>query len=183
MMHIQSGDFKTGYESTAQLLSCLNERESDESFLGTDDPMNYIDIDWNDLFALHYSALFQYHADSDNAVKTAFRQWLKFGARCEEGFLSNVKDISAAKRYILEEIENSKYWAIQCECFKLLARLHERLNELFDKSAQALELINCEDDFRQYFQGIIQQNSRRPALRDEMSIVYGKSEVTIKKRK
>jgi hypothetical protein len=34
--------------------------------------------------------------------------------------------------------------------------------------------LNREDEFRSYFNDIIAQNSRRPALRDEMSIVYGK---------
>jgi len=41
--------------------------------------------------------------------------------------------------------------------------------------------LKQEDNFRHYFQEVIQQNSRRPALRDEMSIVYGKAAVTIKK--
>ena len=38
-----------------------------------------------------------------------------------------------------------------------------------------------EDEFQGYFGDVIQQNSRRPALRDEMSIVYGKEATVIKK--
>jgi len=41
--------------------------------------------------------------------------------------------------------------------------------------------LKQEDDFKRYFQEVIQQNSRRPALRDEMSVVYGKAAVVIKK--
>lgn len=141
IMHIQSGDFTTGYEATAQLLSCLKEMEQDESFLGTDEPMSCISTDWNELFALHYEALFQYHSDSDNAVKIAFRRWLEFGSPCDEGFLSNVKAISIAKRYILEEIKASSEWVIQRLCFDLLMRLHERLHEPFDKSNEASALL------------------------------------------
>ena len=41
--------------------------------------------------------------------------------------------------------------------------------------------LKREDEFRSYFRDIIAQNSRRPALRDEMSIVYGKQATTLKK--
>jgi len=41
--------------------------------------------------------------------------------------------------------------------------------------------LHREDEFRQYFDEVIRNNSRRPALRDEMSVVYGK-EVVIRKK-
>jgi hypothetical protein len=41
--------------------------------------------------------------------------------------------------------------------------------------------IEREDEFKSYFKDIITQNSRRPALRDEMSIVYGKQATMLKK--
>jgi tetratricopeptide (TPR) repeat protein len=41
--------------------------------------------------------------------------------------------------------------------------------------------IEREDEFKRYFKDIIAQNSRRPALRDEMSIVYGKQATMLKK--
>jgi hypothetical protein len=34
--------------------------------------------------------------------------------------------------------------------------------------------LEREDEFRRYFRDVITQNGRSPALRDEMSIVYGK---------
>ena len=142
MMYIQSGDFETGYEATARLLSCLKEMMSSDSFLGTDDPMPYISTNWNDLFALHYDALFRRHTDSDRAVIMALRYWMDFGSYCDDGFLNNVKDITTAKRYILEEIRTAKDWACQRKCFELLARLHDRLNVPFDKAAQASALIS-----------------------------------------
>ena len=33
--------------------------------------------------------------------------------------------------------------------------------------------LNREDEFKGYFNNILAQNKRRPALRDEMGIVYG----------
>ena len=143
MMYIQSGDFETGHEATARLLSCLKELKSSDSFLGTDDPMSYISTDWADLFALHYEALFRHYKDSDKAIKMAFRYWKDFGSYCDDGFLNNVKDVVIAKRYILDEIRTSKDWAYQRSCFELLTRLHVRLDEVFDKAAQASELISC----------------------------------------
>ena len=41
--------------------------------------------------------------------------------------------------------------------------------------------IGRENDFQVYFKDVITQNSRRPALRDEMSIVYGKQATILKK--
>ena len=41
--------------------------------------------------------------------------------------------------------------------------------------------LNREDEFKSYFREVIQQNSRRPALRDEMGIVYGKEATSVKK--
>jgi len=147
MMYIQSGDFETGYEATSRLLSCLNEMMRSDNFLGTDNPMSYISTDWNDLFILHYEALFQCHPDPDRAIKMAFRWWMDFGSYCDEGFLNNAKDAVIAARYILEEIKASKKWARQRQCFELLARLHSRLGEEFDKTAQASALI----DYNVYF--------------------------------
>ena len=41
--------------------------------------------------------------------------------------------------------------------------------------------VEREDDFKSYFKDVIAQNSRRPALRDEMSIVYGKQATVLRK--
>ena len=147
MMYIQSGDFETGYEATARLLSCLKEMMGNECFLGTNEPMSYISIDWNDLFALHYEALFEFHTEPDRAIKFAFNRWLDFGSYCNEGFLNNVKDASIAKRYILNDIMASKVWVHQRKCFELLTGLYIRLNEPFDKAAEASLLINYNSYF------------------------------------
>jgi hypothetical protein len=42
--------------------------------------------------------------------------------------------------------------------------------------------LNQEGSFRGYFGAVIAENSRRPALRDEMSVVYGKEATIVKKR-
>jgi hypothetical protein len=41
--------------------------------------------------------------------------------------------------------------------------------------------LRREDEFRLYFKDVIAQNSRRPALRDEMRIVYGAAATAVKK--
>jgi hypothetical protein len=41
--------------------------------------------------------------------------------------------------------------------------------------------LKQEDEFRHYFSDVIMQNSRRPALRDEMGVVYGKEATVVKK--
>jgi hypothetical protein len=120
---------------------------SDDRYLGTDNPMEYIAVDWNELFVLHYDALFQYHTDPDRATKMAFRCWTNFGAPCAEGFLSNVKDIAAAERVILDGLKDSPDWADQRKRFELLAQLYARLSLDFDKAASAEKLIDHNVNF------------------------------------
>jgi hypothetical protein len=141
MMYIQSGDISTGYEACARLLSCLGEMISNSGYLGTDEPMEYISVDWDELFALHYGALFQYHTDTEHAIEDAFRCWVDFGDPCTEGFLSNVKDIAAAERFILDGLKEAPDWRDQRRCFELLAQLHRRLRLDFDKVSLAEKLI------------------------------------------
>jgi hypothetical protein len=142
MMYIQSGDIETGHETMSRLLSCLKEMMSSESFLGTSEPISHISVDWDELFALSFVALFQFHSDSNMAIKLAFRRWLDFGSCCDEGFLSNVKDILTAEHYVIEEIKKSKSWSCQRKCFELLERLYKRLEKSFDKKSLALALTN-----------------------------------------
>ncbi len=153
MMYMQSEDFETGYEAAARLLSCLKELTSSDSYLGTDEPMSYISADWEDLFALHYNALFMRHQDLDSAIRIALRLFIDFGSYCEEGFLNHVKNTSIARRYSLEAIRNSHDWSLQRQCFELLTRLYDRLGEAFDMAAQANELIDC----NVYFYSIVME--------------------------
>ena len=141
-MYIQNGDIATGYEANARLLSCLNTMSSSDGFLGTDNPRDYISVDWEKLFTLHYDALFQYHTNTEEAIEKAFRCWVNFGEPCAEGFLSNVKDLPIGERIILAGLKESPYWAFQSLCFDLLMRLYARLDKAFDKVSQAKALLN-----------------------------------------
>jgi len=142
MMHIRSGGIATGYVANARLLSCLEEVSSNDSYLGTDCPISNIKVNWDELFALHYDALFKYHTDQKQAIEMAFNLWMFFGVRCEEGFLDNVKDIVLAECRILEGLKNAEEWACQRQCFELLERLYARLGKNFDKVSQAKALVN-----------------------------------------
>lgn len=142
MMYIQSGDFETGNETMSQLLSCLKEIMSSDEYLGTSEPMTHISADWEDLFTLSYIALFQFHSDSNEAIKLAFERWIDFGSKCDEGFLSNIKDIPVAKCHIIQKIKKSNDWLCQRKCFELLEQLYRRLGQDFDKTSQALALVN-----------------------------------------
>ena len=165
MMYIQSGDYDTGYEATSRLLSCLKQMTSSDDFLGTNDPMAYISTDWNDLFDLHYKALFRYHEYPDTAIKMAFRCWLDFGSYCNEAFINNVKDAAIAKRIIVEKIKESKEWVCQRESFDLLEQLYNRLGEAFDKVAQASALINCNVYFyRMVVKGLYEKERWQEAI-------------------
>jgi hypothetical protein len=141
MMYIRSGDISTGYEAAARLLSCLKEMMSSSSYLGTDEPMQYISVDWHEFFALHYNALFQYHTDIEQATERAFRYWMNFGDPCAEVFLSNVKDISVAERVILDGLKSEHNWISQYRCFELLEQLYARLGLDFDKISLAEALV------------------------------------------
>jgi len=150
VMYIQSGDIKVGYEANSRLLSCLSIMMSSEIYLGTDEPMSYISIDWNELFELHYDTLFQYHTQTDQAIEKAFRCWVNFSEFCTERFLHKVEDITIAERIILDGIKSSHAWEFECRCFNLLEQLYTRLDLGFDKVTQA-ELLTEHDVFFYFF--------------------------------
>ena len=159
-MYIRSGDIMTGYESCTRLLSCLSEAMSDDRFFGTDEPDSYIKVDWPELFSLFYEAMFRYHADNEHVTKMAFRYWMRFGERCTEGFLANVKDVEVAERYILSGIETVDDWAVQCLCFNLLEQLYSRLGMGFDKVSKAKALLGANDYFHlQVIEGLCEQGN------------------------
>jgi tetratricopeptide (TPR) repeat protein len=159
-MYIRSGDISTGYEASTRLISCLSEAMGDDRFFGTDEPDDYIDVDWSELFSLFYDAMFQYHADTEHATKIAFRYWMCFGERCTVGFLANVKDIDIAERCIHEGIETVDDWAVQCLCFDLLEQLYSRLEISFDKVSKATALLEANDYFYlQVAEGLYEQEN------------------------
>jgi hypothetical protein len=77
--YIRSGDISTGYKTDARLLSCLREGTSSDSYLGTDELMDYISADGDEWFAPYYDALFQYHAGTGQAAEESFCCWRDFG--------------------------------------------------------------------------------------------------------
>jgi hypothetical protein len=160
MMYIQSGDISTGYEANSRLLSCLTEAMDDNRIFGTDEPDGYIDVDWSEMFSLHYGAMFQYHANSECATEKAFRYWMRFGERCTEGFLANVKDVHIAENYIMDGLISADDWAIHCLCFNLLEQLYSRLELDFDKVSKAKVLLGVNDYFYlQVVEGFFEQGN------------------------
>ena len=159
-MYIRSGDISTGYESCARLLSCLSEAKDDDLFFGTDEPDNYIEVDWPELFSLFYTAMFRHHTDMEESIKTAFHYWIRFGERCTDGFLANVKDINIAERYILGGIETVDDWVVQSLCFRLLEQLYSNLGLSFDKALKAKALLEANDYFHmQVIEGLCEQGN------------------------
>jgi hypothetical protein len=165
MMYIRSGDISTGYGANARLLSCLEEIMSDGCYLGTEEPMEYITVDWDEFFALHYGTLFQYHADTEQAIEKAFHCWARFGDHCAEGFLSNVKDIVAAERIILNSLKGTQSWTDQRRCFELLAQLYARLGLDFDKISMAEKLTGHNVNFYLFtVEGLYEQGRWQSAV-------------------
>lgn len=170
MMYIQSGDFKTGYEANTKLFSCLKEASAADCF-GTEnfeanDPEDYVEVDWEELFDLHYPALFQYHSNSEQAIEEAFSLWVNFGERCKNGFLTNVKDFALAERFILEGMKKYRDWGFQTQCFTLLEELYVKLSgEEFDKVSHSMPLIDINAYFYKFvMEGLCEQSRWQEAV-------------------
>jgi hypothetical protein len=160
VMYMRSNDFLTGYDATSRLLSCLTEAMDDERFLGTEDADEYIDVDWLELFSLYYSVMFKHNPDTKQATERAFHYWVRFGERCTEAFLDNVKDISVAESCILDELKSEDNWATQSLSFHLLEQLYERLGMDFDKVSKAKALLDVNDFFyRILVEGLCEQGN------------------------
>ncbi|KJS80689.1 MAG: hypothetical protein JM58_18485 [Peptococcaceae bacterium BICA1-8] len=76
--------------------------------------MDYIEIDWDEVFEEYYISMKNQISDKMQVVSKAVEVWLDFGEICTEVILKNFNDITYIEESIRITIaDNSNCWAIQ----------------------------------------------------------------------
>lgn len=83
VIYARSGNNATAYEIFSRIFSCLHNCEEDEELLGTESPLDYIDIDKNDTFEVFFTTIAKVEEDVLNRYDRMFAIWSLFKRYCE----------------------------------------------------------------------------------------------------
>jgi len=57
VMYSRNKNYDISYTAFDKVMNCLHEAEFDEDILGTENPMDYIEIDWDEVFEEYYLSM------------------------------------------------------------------------------------------------------------------------------
>jgi hypothetical protein len=148
VMYAKDKNYAIAYTTLDQLMSCLHEAEFDENILGTDNPMDYIEIDWDEVFDEYYISMKSQLSDKKQLASKAVDVWIGFGDRCTEGILNNINDINHVEDAIRYNIfAYSENWIMQRELYKLLKNFYIKQNIVFDEIAMPESMLSYSQNF------------------------------------
>lgn len=136
LIYSRSKNYNVAFKAFEVLLNCIHEADFDEEILGTEDPKEYIDVDWNDVFDEYYTCIINCITDKEKMADRAFVEWLNFGERCEDPILSHLNDLPIIEKVIREKVEQYDDWTTQHLIFELLQSFYER----YEEKCSSLEL-------------------------------------------
>lgn len=142
VMYARNKNYAIAYTALDQLMHCLHEAEFDVNILGTDAPMDYIEIDWDEVFDEYYISMKSQLPEKKQLASKAVDVWIGFGDRCTEGILSNINDIKHVEEAIRYNIYiYSENWIMQRELYELLKSFYIKQNIVFDEIAMPESML------------------------------------------
>ncbi len=148
IMFARNTNYDASYKAFETLLKCLHEAEFDEEILGIASPMDYIDIDWYEVFEEYYVSMKNQISNEKQVAGKAIEIWLSFGEMCTEGILNNFKNNSYIEEIIRENIaDNCDYWEIQHSLYELLKSFYLKKNFQFDEIMVGKSLVCYNSNF------------------------------------
>lgn len=141
VIYSKNKQYDVSYLALDKLLSCIHEAEVDDSILGFNAEMDYIEVDWEEVFSEYYISMKNQISDKREFAFKAVDVWMNHGFEYTESILSNIDDINNFDEAIRKNIEdNMDSWTLQYDLFLLLKKLYLRLNLRFDEIAVAKSL-------------------------------------------
>ena len=147
VMYSRNKDYDIAYEALENLLNCIHKADFDEEVLGTEEPEDYIEADWNDIFDQYYLCITICIKDKVKMVYKAFEVWLDFGERCTEHIINHIKDLPAIEKVIREKTGKFSDWGLQHSFYELLKNFYEKYSNEFDKVKLAESFIIFNPNF------------------------------------
>lgn len=148
VMYSRNKNYDFSYIALDKLLDCLHEAEFDEEILGTENPMEYIDIDWNEVFEEYYISMINQISDRRQAANKAVEVWMNFGEQCTDIILKNFDDVTYIEESIRRNIaDNFDCWSIQHQLYELLKSFYLKIGLEFDEIVFAEGLVCYNSNF------------------------------------
>lgn len=143
VMYSRNKEYDKSYSAFDKLIGCLNEAEYDSGILGTDEPMEFIDVDWNEVFDEYYISIRYMVLDKVEFAEKTVDVWMDFRGMCTNSFLNNLDDIAYIEAYINERIiESLESWNEQHQLYELLKTSYLKLGFDFDDTVAARKLVD-----------------------------------------
>lgn len=142
VMYARNKKYDVSYSTLDQLLNCLHEAEFDEDILGTENPMDYLEIDWDEVFNDYCISMKNHLSDKEQLASKAVDVWISFGDRCTEGILNNISEIKYVEESIRKNIADyMDCWPLQHQLYELLKKFYLSFGLKFDEIVIARSLV------------------------------------------
>ena len=108
VMYSRNKNYDISYTAFDKLMNCLHKAEFDQDILGTENPMDYIDISWDEVFEEYYLSMRNQLPNNKQLANKAVEVWMSFGERCTDSILKNINDITSIEESIRKNIADNK---------------------------------------------------------------------------
>lgn len=147
LIYSRSENYEIAFKAFEALLNCIHKADFDEEVLGTEDPEEHIDVDWEDVFHEYYTCIINCITDKEKMVERAFEEWLNFGERCKEPILSHLRDLPMIEKVIRGEMEQYDDWTMQHLNFDLLQSFYDRYQKQYSEVEFAKSFLKYNVNF------------------------------------
>lgn len=148
VMYSRNKEYGISYSAFDNLMGCLNEAEDDMGILGTDEPMDFIDVEWNEVFDEYYISMRHMLLDNTEFAEKAVDVCMDFRGSCTNSFLNIIDDIAYIEKYINGRIiDRGESWSEQHRLYELLKSSYMKLGLEFDETIVARKLVDCCPNF------------------------------------
>lgn len=148
VMYARDKKYDVSFYAFDQLLNCLNEAECDENILGTENPMDYLESDWSEIFSEYFISMKNHLSDEKQLAVKAVNTWISFGKICTDGILTSVTEIKYVEESIRKNImDHLNRWSLQHQLYELLKKLYLKIGLEFDEIGIAKSLVRYNPNF------------------------------------
>lgn len=159
VMYSRNHNYDVSYRAFERLTGCLREAESDETLLGTDNPMDHIETDRDEIFDEYLLSLKDRLPDKKQAAQKAVGLWIFFGGESTGILLNRFDDLADIEEAVRKSIAAyTGSWRVQHSLYELLKSFYSKLDLEFDEIAVSESLVcfnpNFSDDLAQGYMNL-----------------------------
>lgn len=176
IMYSRNKNYDISYGAFNKLWECIHAAEFDECILGTEYPMNYININWDEVFDEYFLSMKNHFSDNKRFADNVIDTWMDFDERCTNNILNAIVDIKFIEESIKTRIAgNPDSWTKQHQLYELLKKCYLKCGLEFDEVKTARSLVCYNNNFLgDLAQGMINREMWDDAvivLKDALNVV------------